>query len=82
MASTQLSDIFVADYYGTLEPVNSPEKTAVYESGIITRSATLDNIAKNGQGTSEISYWQDLDADGIVGSGDLVALFAAWGACR
>ena len=47
MASTQLSDIFVADYYGTLEPVNSPEKTAVYESGIITRSATLDGIAKN-----------------------------------
>ncbi|CAI3804246.1 hypothetical protein GLGCALEP_03440 [Pseudomonas sp. MM221] len=63
MASTQLSDIFVSDYYGTLEPVNSPEKTAVFESGIITRSATLDDIAKNGQGTSEISYWQDLDAD-------------------
>ncbi|EKT4472944.1 phage coat protein [Pseudomonas putida] len=63
MPTTQLSDIFVSDYYGTLEPVNSPEKTAVFESGIITRSATLDDIAKNGQGTSEISYWQDLDAD-------------------
>ncbi|WP_312387718.1 major capsid protein [Pseudomonas sp.] len=63
MATTQLSDIFVRDYYGALAPVNTPEKTAVFESGIVTRSPTLDNIANNGQGTSEISYWQDLDAD-------------------
>lgn len=33
MATTQLTDIFVGDYYASLEPVNSPEKTAVYESG-------------------------------------------------
>ena len=63
MATTQLADIFVADYYGTIAPVNSPEKTAVFESGIITKSPELDAIARNGQGTSEISYWQDLDAD-------------------
>lgn len=63
MATTQLSDIFVRDYYGALAPVNTPEKTSVFESGIVTRSPTLDNIANNGQGTSEISYWQDLDAD-------------------
>jgi hypothetical protein len=63
MATTQLSDIFVADYYGTIAPVNSPEKTAVFESGIIVKSPELDVIAKNGQGTSEINYWQDLDAD-------------------
>jgi hypothetical protein len=63
MATTQLADIFVADYYGTIAPVNSPEKTAVFESGIITKSPELDAIAQNGQGTSEISYWQDLDAD-------------------
>lgn len=46
-----------------IEPVNSPKKTAAVESGIITCSATLDDIAKIGQGTSETSYWQDLDAD-------------------
>jgi len=61
--STRLSDIFVADYYQTIVPVNSPEKTAVYDSGIITPVPALDDIAKNGQGTSTISYWQDLDAD-------------------
>lgn len=63
MASTQLSDIFVADYYQTLEPVNSPEKTEVYESGIITRNPALDAVASNGQGTGTVSYWQDLNAD-------------------
>jgi hypothetical protein len=63
MPTTQLADIFVADYYGTIAPVNSPEKTAVFESGIIVKSPELDAIAQNGQGTSEISYWQDLDAD-------------------
>ncbi|WP_455923278.1 major capsid protein [Pseudomonas putida] len=63
MPTTQLSDIFVADYYASLDPVNSPERTAVYESGIITRSPVLDTVANNGQGTAEVSYWQDLDAD-------------------
>ncbi|MGV6396983.1 phage coat protein [Pseudomonas caspiana] len=63
MATTQLADIFVSDYYADLEPVNSPEKTAVFESGIIVKSPELDAIASNGQGTAEIAYWQDLDAD-------------------
>lgn len=61
--STRLSDIFIADYYQTIAPVNSPEKTAVYDSGIVTRLPALDAIAQNGQGTSTVSYWQDLDAD-------------------
>ena len=30
MATTQLSDIFVRDYYGALAPVNTPEKTPVF----------------------------------------------------
>lgn len=63
MASTRLSDIFISDYYQTIAPVNSPEKTAVYDSGIITRLPALDAVAQNGQGTATISYWQDLDAD-------------------
>lgn len=61
--TTQLTDIFVGDYYQTLDPVNSPEKTAVYQSGIVVKNEALDAIANNGQGSSTISYWQDLDAD-------------------
>jgi len=63
MASTRLTDIFVGEYYATLDPVNSPEKTAVFESGIVTRSPVLDAIASGSQGTASISYWQDLDAN-------------------
>ncbi len=37
MPATQLKDIFVGEYYATLDPVNSPEKTAVYQSGIVTK---------------------------------------------
>mgnify|MGYP001038823643 CR=1 FL=1 len=61
--ATRLSDIFVSDYYQTIAPVNSPEKTAVYNSGIVTRLPALDAVAQNGQGTATVSYWQDLDAD-------------------
>lgn len=61
--TTQLTDIFVGDYYQTLDPVNSPEKTAVYQSGIVVKNEALDAIANNGQGSSTIAYWQDLDAD-------------------
>lgn len=63
MASTQLADVFVGDYYQTLEPVNSPEKTAVYQSGIVVKNDALDAVANNGQGSSTISYWNDLDPD-------------------
>ena len=63
MPATRIADIFVGDYYQTLDPVNSPEKTAVYQSGIVTKNPALSDIANNGQGTSTISYWQDLDAN-------------------
>lgn len=61
--ATRLADIFIGDYYTSLDPVNSPELTAVYDSGIIARNSALDDIASNGQGTGTIRYWQDLDAN-------------------
>lgn len=61
--TTRLTDIFLGDYYQTLDPVDSPEKTAFYESGIVTRSPYLDSIAVDGQGTGTLNYWQDLDAN-------------------
>lgn len=32
MATTQLTDIFVGDYYASLAPVNSPEKKPLFMS--------------------------------------------------
>ncbi|MDQ1207268.1 hypothetical protein QE380_000191 [Acinetobacter baylyi] len=63
MTSTRLTDIFVGDYYQTLNPVNSPELTAVYQSGIVVKNDALNAVANNGQGTATVSYWQDLNAD-------------------
>lgn len=63
MATTQLKDIFTTEYYQAIEAQNSPEKTALYQSGVVRRSAALDAIASNGQGTGYVHYWNDLDAD-------------------
>lgn len=63
MATTRLSDIFMGDYYQAITPENSPEKTALYQSGVVAHSPALDAIASNGQGTAQIHYWNDLDAD-------------------
>lgn len=61
--TTRLSDVFVGEYYASIPAVDNPEKTALYESGIITKSPQLDAIANGSQGTAEVSYWQDLDPD-------------------
>lgn len=63
MATTQLKDIFSKEYYQAIPAQNSPEKTALYQSGVIKRSQALDDIANNGQGTGHVHYWNDLDAD-------------------
>lgn len=63
MATTQLKDLFIEEYYLGIEPQNSPEKSDVFQSGIVTRSSALDQIANLGQGTAQIHFWNDLDAD-------------------
>ena len=63
MAVTQLKDIYSEEYYLAIEPQNSPEKTALYQSGIIRHSEALNDIASNGQGTADVYYWNDLDAN-------------------
>lgn len=63
MADTQLSDIIDVTVYQDLDPVNSPEKTAFYESGIIVRDGSLDELAAAKGKTAELPFWNDLDAD-------------------
>ena len=63
MAETRLSDIYDAVPYNDLTPVNSPEKTAFFESGVAVRTQLLDNLA-NGEGKiAELPFWNDLDAN-------------------
>jgi hypothetical protein len=63
MADVRLSDIVDVTVYQDLDPVNSPEKTAFFESGIATRDPLLDGLAATPGKTAELPFWNDLDAD-------------------
>lgn len=63
MATVQLTDIVDVTVFQDLPPVNSPERTAFFESGIVARSALLDNLANQPGKLSELPFWRDLDAD-------------------
>ena len=62
MATVQLSDIIDTVVYQDLPPVNSPEKTAFFESGMAIRNGLLDSIASQPGATTELPFWNDLDA--------------------
>ena len=62
MAVVRLSDVYVADVYGSYTAVNSPETSAFYQTGIIARNALMDTIARDGGKQATVPFWQDLDA--------------------
>ena len=45
MATTQLADIIDVTVFQDLPAVNSPEKTAFYQSGVVVRTPLLDALA-------------------------------------
>jgi hypothetical protein len=62
MATTRLSDAIIPDVYLSYTAVNSPEKTAFFESGLVVRNAMLDQKANSAGEQVNIPYWNDLDA--------------------
>jgi len=62
MALTTLADIVDVTVFQDIEPVNSPEKTAFFDSGVIVRSPLLDQLAGQAGKTEELPFWNDLDA--------------------
>lgn len=62
MATVQLSNIIDVQVFQDLPAVNSPEKTAFFESGIVTRNALLDSLANAAGRTAELPFWNDIDA--------------------
>lgn len=62
MATVQLSDIIDVKVFQDLPSVNSPEKTAFFESGVVTRNSLLDGIATAAGKTAELPFWKDIDA--------------------
>lgn len=66
MATVQLSDIIDVTVFRDLPAVNSPEKTAFFESGIITRNVLLDELANSAGKTAELPFWKDITASDEV----------------
>jgi hypothetical protein len=63
MPSTRLSDVIDIELYNDLPPVDSMEKVAIDESGIMTQGALFDSMA-NGPGyTGTMPFWRDLDGN-------------------
>lgn len=63
MAAVQLSDIIDVTVFNDLEPVNSPEKTAFFESNIVVRADLFDTLATRPGKIAELPFWNDLNAD-------------------
>jgi len=62
MASTMLSDVVIPVVYNSYTAVDSPELTAFFQSGAVTRNAMLDTIATAGGTIAHLPFWKDLDA--------------------
>lgn len=66
MANTgpvRLSDIIDVVVFQDLPPVDSPERTAFYESGVIARNPLLDQLAASPGITAELPFWRDIDPE-------------------
>lgn len=61
MATVRLTDIIDVTVFQDLPAVNSPEKTAFFQSGIVTRNTLLDSIATSAGKTAELPFWNDID---------------------
>lgn len=70
MALVQLADIIDVTVFQDLPSVNSPEKTAFFESGIINNSQLLNDLATAAGKTAELPFWNDIDATSEVNYSD------------
>lgn len=60
MALVQIADVIVPEIYQGYQAVDTVEKTALFESGIIVRNAFLDANAVEGGNTVNIPFWNDI----------------------
>lgn len=61
MATVRLADIIEPTVYQDLAPVNNPEKTAFFESGVASRSPLFDGLSQGSGKLAELPFWNDLD---------------------
>jgi hypothetical protein len=58
---TLITDVIVPEIYQGYTAVNGPEKTAFFESGVASRDAGFDALARQGGRIVHIPFWNDLD---------------------
>ena len=62
MALTQLTDVIVPEVYESYTAINSPEKSAFFESGVVIQNAMLNQKANSGGDDLNVPFWKDLDS--------------------
>lgn len=63
MATVRLSDVIIPEVYNSYSAVDDIEKTAFFQSGVVTQDAMLNQVANSGGHTVELPFWKDLDAN-------------------
>lgn len=63
MSTVRLSDVIIPTVYNDYEAVDSPEKTALWQSGVVSKQSKFDRIAEKGGNPVHMPFWNDLDAD-------------------
>lgn len=61
MATVRLSDVVVPAVYETYQSVDSPEKTAFFESGVAVTDEMLTAKASTGGNLLDVPFWNDID---------------------
>lgn len=58
---SRLANIIDVTIFQDLPPEDRPEKTAIFQSGVVVRNALLDQIANAPGKRAELPFWKDLD---------------------
>lgn len=64
MALVRLSDVVIPAVYNTIAPVNSPEKTAFVQSGVVMAAPEFAAYVNGPSNIYNLPFWNDLDASG------------------
>ena len=75
MAVTTLSDVIVPELFNPYVVNRTMEKSAIFQSGIVSHNAEFDNLASQAAPTVNMPYFEDLtgDSEQIIEGGDLTA---------
>lgn len=58
---SRLANIIDVTVFQDLPAEDNPEKTALFQSGVVVRNQMLDNLANAPGKTAELPFWKDLD---------------------